>query len=64
MTGEPVYVDPDEPIITVAERMLDEGVRHLPVVSDGQVIGVVSVRDALRAAARTAWRRARPTEEA
>jgi CBS domain-containing protein len=63
MTAEPVYVDPDEPIITVAERMLDEGVRHLPVVSDGQVVGVVSVRDALRVLA-DAWRRARRTEEA
>lgn len=58
MAEEPVYVDPDEPIITVAERMLDEGVRHVPVVSDGQVIGVVSVRDALRVLA-DSWRRAR-----
>lgn len=63
MAGEPVYVDPDEPIITVAERMLDEGVRHLPVVSDGLVVGVVSVRDALRVLA-DAWRRARTSEEA
>ena len=58
MAEEPVYVDPDEPIITVAERMLDEGVRHLPVVSDGEVVGVVSVRDALGVLA-DAWRRAR-----
>lgn len=63
MTAEPVYADPDEPIITVAERMLDEGVRHIPVVCDGQVVGAVSVRDALRVLA-DAWRRARTTEEA
>lgn len=61
MADEPVYADPDEPIITVAERMLDEGVRHLPVVSDGQVVGLVSVRDALRVLA-DAWRRDRTSE--
>jgi CBS domain-containing protein len=61
MADEPVYVDPDEPIITVAERMLDEGVRHVPVVSDGHVVGVVSVRDALRVLA-DAWRRTRTIE--
>jgi CBS domain-containing protein len=55
---EPVYVDPDEPIITVAERMLDEGVGHVPVVSEGHVVGVVSVRDALRVRAE-AWHRGR-----
>jgi len=61
MAEEPVYVDPDESIITVAERMLAEGVRHLPVVSEGQVVGVISVRDALRVLA-DAWRRARASK--
>lgn len=56
MADEPVYVDVDDPIASVAERMLDEGVRHVPVVSDGRVLGVVSVRDALRVLA-DAWRR-------
>ncbi len=61
MADEPVYVDPDEPIITAAERMLDEGVRHVPVVSDGRVVGMVSVRDALHVLAE-AWRRARASD--
>jgi len=61
MTDEPVYVDIDDPIVIVAERMLDEGVRHVPVVSDGRVLGVVSVRDAPRVLA-DAWRRAREGE--
>lgn len=56
MADEPVYADVDDPILSVAERMLDEGVRHVPVVSDGRVLGVVSVRDALRVFA-DAWRR-------
>lgn len=55
MADEPVYVDVDDPIASVAERMLDEGVRHVPVVSDGRVLGVVSVRNALRVLA-DAWR--------
>ncbi|HET9443405.1 MAG TPA: CBS domain-containing protein [Acidimicrobiales bacterium] len=55
MARPPAHADPDDAILTVAERMLDEGVRHLPVVSDGQVVGVVSVRDALRVLA-DAWR--------
>ena len=63
MTGEPVYVDPDEPILTAAERMLDEGVRHLPVMSEGQVVGVLSVRDVLRVLA-DAWRREHTSKEA
>ena len=57
MSDEPLYVDLDDPILIVAERMLDEGVRHVPVVSDGRVMGVVSIRDALRVLA-DAWRRA------
>lgn len=56
MAVEPLYVDADAPIVSVAERMLDEGVRHVPVVSDGDVLGVVSVRDALRVLA-DEWRR-------
>jgi CBS domain-containing protein len=48
MTEAPVVVDVDEPISLVAERMLDEGVRHVPVMRDGRVVGMVSVRDVLR----------------
>ena len=61
MAAEPIFVDPDEPIIAVAERMLDEGVRHVAIVSDGDVVGVVSVRDPLRVLV-DAWRRAHMSE--
>ncbi|HVM54140.1 MAG TPA: CBS domain-containing protein [Acidimicrobiales bacterium] len=56
MAGEPLYADLDDPIVIVAERMLDQGVRHMPVVQDGRVLGVVSMRDALRVFTE-AWRR-------
>lgn len=39
---------PNEPLLTVAARMLDNEIRHLPVTENGVVIGVVSERDALR----------------
>jgi CBS domain-containing protein len=29
----------------VARRMLDLGVRHLPVLRDGELVGIVSMRD-------------------
>lgn len=41
----------DEDAQTVAERMLDLGVRHLPVVEQGKVVGMLSVRDLLVLAA-------------
>ena len=48
MNDEPIRIDLDEPIWAAAERMLAEGVRHLPVVDGSEVVGVVSIRDVLR----------------
>jgi CBS domain-containing protein len=48
MATPPALIDGDEPIAAAAERMLDEGVRHLPVLLDGHVLSVVSMRDVLR----------------
>ena len=47
MTCEPATVDLDTPLAEVARRMLAYGVRHLPVVVAGDVIGMVSARDLL-----------------
>lgn len=38
-------VETDEHSSAVAKRMLDAGVRHLPVVERGQLVGMVSMRD-------------------
>jgi CBS domain-containing protein len=40
---------PDEDSAEVAERMIDAGIRHMPVVSDGRLVGMVSMRDLLAA---------------
>jgi signal-transduction protein with cAMP-binding, CBS, and nucleotidyltransferase domain len=47
MTEDLVVAEPDEPILDVAARMRDEGVRHVTVVENGTIVGVVSARDLL-----------------
>jgi CBS domain-containing protein len=42
-----VLASPDEDSAEVAARMLDAGIRHMPVVSDGRLVGMVSMRDLL-----------------
>jgi CBS domain-containing protein len=42
-----VFAEPDETILSVAEQMAVEGVRHIPVVDRGTIVGVVSARDVL-----------------
>jgi CBS domain-containing protein len=47
MTLEPATVELETPLAEVARTMLALGVRHLPVVVAGDVIGMVSARDLL-----------------
>ena len=45
MTPNPQTVDPEVDTDEALQTMLDRGFRHLPVVEDGRVIGMVSMRD-------------------
>jgi acetoin utilization protein AcuB len=45
MTFVPVTVTPRQPLLEAIGLMIDYGVRHLPVVEDGQVVGILSDRD-------------------
>jgi CBS domain-containing protein len=45
MTRDPKTVSPDVPVEDALKTMLDSGFRHLPVVEDGEVVGIVSIRD-------------------
>jgi CBS domain-containing protein len=45
MTADPKTVSPDTDGDEALHFMLDHGFRHLPVVEDGKVIGIVSMRD-------------------
>jgi CBS domain-containing protein len=47
MTSAPATVDLETPLAEVARRMVAFGVRHLPVVVAGDIIGMVSARDLL-----------------
>ena len=44
---QPATVALETPLAEVARRMLGYGVRHLPVLVAGDVIGMVSARDLL-----------------
>jgi len=48
-TLEIVTIDPAAPIDAALNEMLDSEIRHLPILRDGNVVGVISLRDALRA---------------
>lgn len=44
MTEDPVTVDGDMALEEAERLMIVRGFRHLPVLADGQVVGVVSLR--------------------
>lgn len=48
MTGDLITCTPEHEVGEIAKIMSDSNVRHLPVVVDGGVIGVVSIRDIVR----------------
>jgi CBS domain-containing protein len=49
MTRNLFVATPDEPVTDVARTMQERHIRHLPVVEHGRVIGMLSLRDLLRA---------------
>ncbi|HTF33892.1 MAG TPA: CBS domain-containing protein [Myxococcota bacterium] len=49
MTAHPVAIDPGASALAALESMVERGIRHLPVVEAGRVVGVISIND-LRAA--------------
>jgi CBS domain-containing protein len=47
MSLELAVASPDEDSQEVAARMLELGIRHLPVQEAGEVVGIISMRDLL-----------------
>jgi CBS domain-containing protein len=45
MTADPVTVTEDTPAEEAAQTMLEQGFRHLPVITEGRAVGIVSIRD-------------------
>lgn len=48
MTPDPLTVKPGDPMEVCMGLMATRGFRHLPVVSQGQVLGVVSIGDVVK----------------
>jgi len=48
MTPDPLTVSPEDSIDSALKTMLDHNFRHLPVMEDGDVVGIVSIRDLAR----------------
>lgn len=53
MTRDPETLPPDAPGSDVLRRMLQRGIGHLPVVADGEVLGIVTQTDLTRYQARS-----------
>ena len=49
MNEDVITISPNDDLLDAAHEMLDAEVRHLPIVEDGVVGGMLSARDALRA---------------
>src|SRR4051812_18754267 len=47
MTEDPDTIGPDEPAIKGLQMMEDGGYRHLPVIQNGRILGVISRSDYL-----------------
>jgi CBS domain-containing protein len=50
MTSHPDTIEPDDSTDHAASLMIHGGFRHLPVVEEGKVVGIVSIRDLMRVA--------------
>lgn len=49
MTPNPVVGSPDDDMMSVASTMTDGRFRHLPILADGALIGIISIGDILKA---------------
>jgi CBS domain-containing protein len=50
MTRHPDTIEPTDTTDHAASLMIHGGFRHLPVVDEGRVVGIVSIRDLMRVA--------------
>ena len=45
MTRDPVLIDAERSLADALELMTGRGIRHLPVIAAGRVVGILSMRD-------------------
>jgi CBS domain-containing protein len=51
MTADPDVFSPEAQVREAAEWLLETGYRHMPVMEDGELLGIVSIKDILWALA-------------
>jgi CBS domain-containing protein len=56
MTTAVITVTPEDDLLAAAQLMAQKQIRHLPVVQDGNVLGLVGIRDVLRVLVEQLWR--------
>ena len=49
MTADPITVEPDESLGECMKLMTDHKFRHLPVMKDGKLAGIISIGDVVKA---------------
>jgi acetoin utilization protein AcuB len=48
MTPFPYFIESKEPVTTADARMVEHEIRHLPVLDNGEVVGIITDRDLKR----------------
>jgi len=48
MTRDVIFADPGETVDSLMTRMTDRRIRHLPVCTDGRLVGIVSIGDLVK----------------
>lgn len=56
MTRTLVTAAPDDDVLAAARLMGERRIRHLPVVQDDNVLGMIGIRDVLRVLVESLWR--------
>ncbi len=49
MSSKLITANTSESIISAAMKMIENNIRHLPVIEEGKAVGMVSIRDLMRA---------------
>jgi acetoin utilization protein AcuB len=49
MTSDPIVLEADHPVRVAVEQLVENHIRHMPVVRDNELVGILTDRDLKRA---------------